>query len=171
MTWKLTIERTMKGTRFIAKVLSVLPLPCVLAGNLSAQVTPIGIGHTATNYGGEAYSVALSGNYAYVANYGDGLRTYDVSDPTQPVCVGHSVTNYGGSADGVAVAGSYAYLANYNDGLRIYDVSNPASPLEVGHTNNLHGSTRLAVSVSSQISIPIRPYLVSKARKRSPRAR
>jgi len=42
----------------------------------------------------------------YLANGYDGLRIYDVSDPTNPTNVGH--INNGGYAEIVAVSGNYA---------------------------------------------------------------
>ena len=87
-----------------------------------------------TNNGNAAAGVAVSGNYAYLANSTDGLRVYNVSNPASPLHVSH--INNGGQAIGVAVSGSYAYLANYTDGLRIYNVSTPSNPINVGQTNN-----------------------------------
>ena len=66
---------------------------------------------------GQAYGVAVSGNYAYVADWSAGLRVISVSDPAHPVQVG-----YHGTADlayDVAVVGDYAYVAAGNVGLQI----------------------------------------------------
>ena len=49
-----------------------------------------------------AYGVAVSGNYAYVADYGAGLRVVDVSNPANPVEVGYYDTP--DCAIGVAVS-------------------------------------------------------------------
>ena len=76
-----------------------------------------------------------------MANAGDGLRVYDVSDQTNPVDIGHSATNYGAPALDVAVAGNYAYVANFSDGLRVFDISNPAVPTNVGHVTHWNSST------------------------------
>jgi hypothetical protein len=76
---------------------------------------------------GDAFDVALAGDYAYVADWDAGVSVIDVSDPTNPQVVGQYDTP--GLAMGVAVCGAYAYLA---DGpLRIIDVSDPTSPVEV----------------------------------------
>jgi len=56
-----------------------------------------------------------------LANYTDGLRIYDISNPASPVNVGH--IDNGNSGRGICVQGNYAYLANYSDGLRIYEVN------------------------------------------------
>src|SRR6266478_3648148 len=98
-----------------------------------AQINPVSIGNATNVPGGLALGVVVSNNYAYLANGYDGLRIYDVSDPTNPTNVGH--INNGGYAEIVAVSGNYAYLANRDDGLRVYDVSDPSNPLNVGHTN------------------------------------
>jgi hypothetical protein len=73
----------------------------------------------------------VSGNYAYLANADDGLRVYDIGDPTNVVNVGH--IDNGGRANGVAVSGNYAYLANANDGLRVYEMV-PDAVLTLGLT-------------------------------------
>src|ERR1039458_4906576 len=64
------------------------PLPVL------SQICLVSIGRT--NDGGYASSVAVAGNYAYLANASDGLRTYDVSNPAHPVRVAQ--TNDGGVA-------------------------------------------------------------------------
>jgi len=94
--------------------------------------------------GGQARSVAVAGNYAYLANDDDGLRIYEISDPTNPLSIGH--TNNGSFSRGVAVSGDYVYLANFSDGLRIYDVSDPTTPMNIGHTND--GGSAWSVVVS-----------------------
>jgi|ERR1035437_1283093 hypothetical protein len=78
---------------------------------------------------GSAYGIAVVGNRAYLANFGDGLRIYDISNPTNLINIAHSVTNYGGFARRIAVSGDYAYVANSNDGLRIYKIGNHHSHL------------------------------------------
>src|SRR5262249_37307588 len=45
---------------------------------------PINVGHTATNYGGTAISIALSDGYLYVANGADGLRIFSVTGLNLP---------------------------------------------------------------------------------------
>jgi len=79
---------------------------------------------------GYAYGVAVSGNYAYVADYNAGLQVIDVSNPANPRRVGGYDTS--GYAYGVAVSGNYAYVADYYAGLQVIDVSDPANPRRVG---------------------------------------
>jgi hypothetical protein len=80
---------------------------------------------------GYACGVAVTGDYAYVADSDSGLRVIDVSDPESPHEAGYCDTP--GFANGVAVAGSYAYLADCGYGLRVVRVSDPQSPYEVGY--------------------------------------
>ena len=100
--------------------------------DISNPTKLVTIGHT--NNGGSAYSVVLSGSYAYLANGSDGLRIYDVSNPTAPINVGHA--NDGGLAQGLAVSDNHAYLANGTDGLRIYALE-PRLSLSLTRTNTL----------------------------------
>ncbi|MBU1706282.1 T9SS type A sorting domain-containing protein, partial [bacterium] len=80
---------------------------------------------------GNAWSVAVSGNYAYVADSHDGLRVINITNPASPFEEGFYDTP--GSAQGVAVSGNYAYVANEYVGLRIINITNPASPYEEGY--------------------------------------
>jgi hypothetical protein len=57
-----------------------------------------------------ADAVAVSGDYAYVADKRYGLQVVDISDPANPVIIGAVDTL--GSAFGVAVAGDYDCVAN-----------------------------------------------------------
>ncbi|MDB6068253.1 MAG: hypothetical protein JWR26_4461 [Pedosphaera sp.] len=107
----------------------VLFLACCHAAPLQAQLKPLSIGHI--NDGGNAYALALSGHYACLANYDDGFRIYDISNPANPVTVGH--TNNAGTAQAIAISGKYACLANGADGLRVYDISVPSNPVNIGH--------------------------------------
>jgi hypothetical protein len=73
-------------------------------------------------------SVALQGNYAYIAN--GYLEVLDVSNPANPVRVGGFNSGSVVSAD---VSGNYAYIAEWDsdDGLKIIDVSNPTNCFQV----------------------------------------
>jgi len=77
------------------------------------------------NATGWATSVAVSGNYVYLAKGSDGLRIYDVSNPLIPREAGSAPALNSG---GISVSGSYAFLAEGNDGLRIYSLGTPSPP-------------------------------------------
>ncbi|AKB83785.1 hypothetical protein MSBR3_3207 [Methanosarcina barkeri 3] len=66
------------------------------------------------NTAGRARSVAVSDNYAYVADGDNGFVTVDISNPSSPTLKGKYETGY---ADCVAVSGNYAYLVEDSDGL------------------------------------------------------
>jgi len=78
----------------------------------------------------EAQDVAVDGDYAFVADGGDGLAVIDISDETNPQEVGRY--NTGGTALGVAVFGDYVYVADDSNGLLIIDITDKADPQEVG---------------------------------------
>jgi len=96
--------------------------------NVSDPTNPAEIGAIVT--GGFPNAVAVSENYAYVADVGGGgLRIFDVSSPQNPTEVGFFANAI---AQDVVVRGNLAYVAGFDAGLRIIDVSNRASPIEVG---------------------------------------
>jgi hypothetical protein len=98
--------------------------------------------------------VAVAGHYLFAANGGDGLRIFDISNPTNLICVGHTNNSENaGSAMGIAVLGDYAYVANSNDGMRIYDVSDPTHPQNVGHAPEIAMAASFGIAVSGSIPI------------------
>jgi hypothetical protein len=90
---------------------------------------------------GTPSNVAVSGNFAYVAQIGADLTVLDVSNPTTPRRVG----GYETRANGLTVVGNYAYLAYYF-GLEILDVSNPAAPVRAGVYQTPGFGTAVAVT-------------------------
>lgn len=83
-----------------------------------------------------AQGVAVSGDYAYVADmvlWGSGsssLQVIDISNPAKPVLAGAVDTT--GEARDVALSGNYAYVADGYSGLQVIDVANPANPNIMG---------------------------------------
>ncbi|MFA6392426.1 MAG: DUF2341 domain-containing protein, partial [Patescibacteria group bacterium] len=77
-----------------------------------------------------AYQVAVSGNYAYVANgYYNGFVIIDVSEPFSPN-FSESLKTLSDS-QGVYISGNYAYMAEGYQGLHIYDITG-STPSYVG---------------------------------------
>jgi hypothetical protein len=88
----------------------------------------IGVGSVA-----QAWSVAVSGGYAYVVDaVVDGLdtiRVLDVSDPAAPTEVGSRLmSNF---VDALDTTGDYLYAACHEDGLKVLDISAHGDPIEV----------------------------------------
>lgn len=78
---------------------------------------------------GGAIGIAVFGHYAFLANWLDGLRIYDVSDPFNPVNVAHATNE----AYGIRLAGNLAFVPDFNN-VNLYDVSDPTEPVLLGHT-------------------------------------
>lgn len=83
---------------------------------------------------GDALNLAVSGNYAYIADDYQGLRVVDISDPSLPVEVTTVMPNTSaGSTKNVVIANQRAYVAeSYDHGLRILDISDPTNPVTLG---------------------------------------
>ncbi len=79
---------------------------------------------------GYACQVCVQGPYAYVADYGCGLRIIDISDPAAPVEIGSCDSVY--DAMHVVVHGTYAYVASSAHGMHSVDVSDPRNPVVAG---------------------------------------
>jgi hypothetical protein len=91
-----------------------------------------------------ALGVAVSGDYAYIAAYSNGLLVLDISDPAHPALVGSRALP--SVAQAVEVSGNYAYVACFLSGLQIVDISNPASPTLVGAYDTPNNALDVAVS-------------------------
>ena len=83
--------------------------------DVSTPSSPQEVGFFDTD--GEAFAVAVSGSFAYVADYRNGSRIIDISTPSSPQEVGFFDT--GILAQGVAVSGNYVYVADGSDGMYI----------------------------------------------------
>jgi hypothetical protein len=79
---------------------------------------------------GFALGVAISGHYAYVADYEAGLRVVDLHDPAHLQELGFCDTP--DFAIGVAIDAGFAYVAAGLAGLRVIEVSHPELPVELG---------------------------------------
>ena len=99
-----------------------------LAGEISLHPLPMLLGSTDTP--GDAKSVAISGNRAYVADASSGLRVLDITDPTNPLLTGG--WNTPGTARNAVVDGDHVFLADGGQGLRVLDVSDPDVPTSTG---------------------------------------
>jgi hypothetical protein len=95
---------------------------------------------------GLAMAVAVSGGYAFVADWSSGLRVISLSDPAHPAEVGHIDTP--DSAERIAVSGNYAYMTCLGAGLRIISVADPTHPTEVGSYDTPGLSSGVAVDGS-----------------------
>jgi len=77
--------------------------------------------------------IHVSGDYAYIANWSDGLRVIDLSNPQDPQEV--DSIPFEGQCWGVSVFGDFAYVGNDTLGMRIVDISDPLSPTPRGTFN------------------------------------
>ena len=92
-----------------------------------------------------AWSVAVEGRHAYVADATGSLTVVDISNPRQPRQLGRVQT--GGSAQSVVVSKKHAFVAAGAAGLIAVDISVPTAPTIVSQTKT-NGSA-LQVTVNS----------------------
>ncbi|MBI5208135.1 MAG: PKD domain-containing protein [Candidatus Firestonebacteria bacterium] len=110
--------------------------------NISNPLNPKLIGNVDTP--GQANSVYLSGNYAYVADGWAGLQIVNISNTANLYIAGSIDTP--GEAWQVYVSENYAYLADGESGLQIIDVSNPTTPFIAGNVDTLDTTRGVFVS-------------------------
>ena len=93
-----------------------------------------------------AYSIAVSGNFAYVVNQnGNALQIINVSNPAAPVLVGGIGTD--STPVKVTVSGGYAYVINYGAStLQTFSVSAGGVPTAVGRVATNGPTTDLLVA-------------------------
>ena len=122
---------------------------------------------------GLAYGLDVSGTYAYIADYYNGLCVMDISNPFLPHQVSHTKTD--GNSSDVVIKGDYAYVADGLNGFIIFDISNPILPKLVGHCTIKGNAFSVTVkdtiayvgSFNSPLKIiniadPFRPLIIGK---------
>ena len=153
---KTTIDLTStpRGTNYSSSDLTICnfgaPDGNVFAGNVgTCTITVSNSGFTATASGtvtgfsptplgfvtipGFANSVAVNGNYAFVAAGSASLQVVDVTNRNSPVIAASLAL--AGNANGVRVVGNLAFVAAGSAGLQIIDVTNPLAPALRGTLN------------------------------------
>lgn len=131
------------------------PGPCTITvsnSGLSANINGTVTGFSPTAFGfvsipGFANSVAVNGNYAYVAAGSAGLQVVDVSNRNTPVIA--ASLKLAGNANGIKVVGNLAFVATGSGGLYIVDVTNPLVPALLG---NLPTADALDVCIQGDIA-------------------
>ena len=98
--------------------------------DVSEPGAPLSVG--ALDPRGDARDLAVSGSYAFVADWEGGLRVINIADPAAPALLGSVDTGWRTWA--VAASGSTAYVAGLGMDLQVVDASNPALPTVVGST-------------------------------------
>ena len=93
--------------------------------DLSDPASPSQIGEAPAAAG----RVAVNGNHAHVACGNQGLRVFDVNDPTAPVEV--AVLDTPGQTLSVAASGPLVFADGGGDQVRVFDTTNPASPVKI----------------------------------------
>ncbi len=85
---------------------------------------------------GMTWSIEVDGDYLFAADYSNGLKIFDITDPTSPSLLGSASSKY--YACGVVVMGDWCYITsenpsapNYYGAVNAYDVTDPESPESV----------------------------------------
>jgi VCBS repeat-containing protein len=85
------------------------------------------------------FSLAVAGNYLYIADFSPAIDIVNISDPTHPSLVStySTFTNHVGagipvSPFALAVSGDYLYVADQDSGFYALNISNPTAPVLVG---------------------------------------
>jgi hypothetical protein len=144
---------SLNGANIIPGTVSRSALNTDLQNGLGSHVSSWGvtpyrnIGTAAT--GTNPNSVAVSGSYAYVVNYGSNtLQVFNISNPAAPTAAGSVET--GTQPYWVAVSGSFAYVVGNSNTLQVFNISNPAAPTLAGSVAT--GNTPWSVAVSGSFA-------------------
>lgn len=79
---------------------------------------------------GDARDVALSGNFAFVADYTTSTNSVDITSVTAPVMLSHITDpNLGGFLQGIVLSGNFSFAADvkFVNGIPITDISTPST--------------------------------------------
>jgi hypothetical protein len=99
------------------------------------------------NTDGIAKGIAISGNYAYIADK-QNLQVINVIDSTNPILIGSCLTDR--DARKVAISGNYAYVTDFDEkgcsSLQIIDITDPLNPSFVSSYKTSNPVLGVAVS-------------------------
>lgn len=112
--------------------------------DITDPTTPSAVGSLYTMGSVGVFGIAVSGSYAYLADWDSLLRVVDITDPTTPIEVGF--LNTGVATWDVAVSGSFAYVAVEDRGLWVVDITDPTTPAIVGSLSTPVNASAVAVS-------------------------
>lgn len=114
--------------------------------------------------GSRICDVKVNNNILYVLDAFDGLKTYDISDPTTPVQSGDCFDIYT-FAHSLIIDDMCAYVADYEDGLEIVNISDPSDLKIIGQysanvgptagSTDVHKSGDLAFLASQNLGLEI----------------
>jgi hypothetical protein len=96
--------------------------------DISDPTTPVLLG--TYNTPGYAAGVAVSGDYAFVADDASGLQVIDISDPSTPTLLGNYDTP--NIARDVTISGNCVFVADKTSGLQVIDITDPTAPTLLG---------------------------------------
>ncbi len=97
------------------------------------------------NLTGNAFDVAVSGNYALVIADNAGVHVVDITDHRNPGLVTSVATK--GNAQSIYISGNYAYVDGGTGGQEIIDISNQESPVLLS-SSQTGSATGASVSAS-----------------------
>ncbi len=126
------------ATRGAAKGVDVeigSPLAVIAEGTTGVEVADISSPSSPSPRGlvvtGDARDVALSGDFAFVADFSNSFTSVALTDPNQPVVRAFTPRSTGGLLMDVALAGSFAFGADvfFVNGVPIINVDSPGSPV------------------------------------------
>ncbi len=91
-----------------------------------------------------SWDVALSGNFAYVADGLGGLAVIDITNPAAPIHITSLPTS--GAAVDVAISGNTAVVTVGSAGIDIFDLAAPAAPVLLSTINTSGLATNVAIA-------------------------
>lgn len=90
-----------------------------------------------------AWAVAISGQYAYIADASGRLGVVSIADPSNPTLVAE--LDVEGSPQSIAISGDRAFIAAAAGGLSIVDISEPTAPVMKKRVDT--GGSALQISI------------------------
>lgn len=141
-----------KSGNFVYVTCDVGTLPGISVINVTDPAAPTLENTITTSPITEPRRIAISGNYAYVADKGNHFIVIDITTPSSADVVGSIKNNqtYLGDATGVAIDGNYAYVASESSkSLAKINITTPTSPYLVNYKSNDQFSNAVSVGVSN----------------------
>ncbi len=117
--------------------------------------------------------IRISENFAYIADYGTGLKIFNISNPVNPVLIGNGPVSYPFNL-AIGTDNNVIYLVNDNGvGLQVFNISNPFAPVLIGNYSlpgsssgiDIDGDMAYVISGSNSEPISMSIFNVSDPRE------
>lgn len=143
--WELTVTEHAERGMFIADDRLYITDQAfgMTIADISNPATPSRMGNYMTPVPHILFNIKLNGDNAILMGNNSGLRSVDISDPSNPIELAYDDERkdiYLQTPSGLEIRDNFAYISDRNYPFHLYDISDPANPIQTGSVSDFAAS-------------------------------